>query len=678
MSEIHFKIDGMDRVAQPGDTILKAAEAAGIKIPTLCYNQKISRTTSCFVCVVKDMKTGKFLPSCSACPSEGQEIDASSEEVKQMRRTALGLLLSEHSGDCEAPCTMACPAHASVEEYVRAGKQGDFLKALKIIKQRIPLPMSIGRVCPRFCERDCRRNIDSKPVSINDFKRLAADLHYDSYMEELPPLNGKKVAIIGAGPAGFSAAYYLRLEGVQADIYEKMPEAGGMLRYGIPEFRLPKATLRKELAHFEKMDVTIRYGKELGKDISIADLSEKYDGVILAVGSWSPSSMRVEGEEFAVQGIRWLENIASHNWKDLPNPGKTLVVGGGNTAMDCVRTAIRLGGDATIVYRRTRKEMPAQAIEVDEAVEEGAKLELLTAPIAVKKLENGKLALTCCKMQLGEPDASGRRKPEPVPGSEFDLEADTIIAAIGQRTVCPAEATATKRGDISVNADDLRVDGFENVFAAGDCVSGPATVVEAVAAGRKAALSAVDFFAGRKHIEPPVFNVSRGHWSSLSTDDLVYLHDVSKADRVEPEFIPMELRKTSFTELFPTIPAEKIMKEGERCIECSCTAKGECKLKKHSETLGVKPDMFKGERSCGKADTRHPAIIRDPRKCLRCGICVKICGEVVNKHLLAAMQRGFATRIGTAFGSVLPLACTDCGKCIEECPVGALDWKNKK
>ena len=678
MSEIHFKIDGMDRIAKPGDTILKAATEAGIQIPTLCYNQKISKTTSCFVCVVKDKKTGKFLPSCSACPVEGQEIDASSEEVKEMRRTALGLLLSEHSGDCEAPCTMACPAHASVEEYVRAGKNGDFLKSLKIIKERIPLPMSIGRVCPRFCEQDCRRNIDSKPVSINDFKRLAADLHYESYMEDLPPLNGKKVAVIGAGPAGLSAAYYLRLQGFLPEIYEKMPEAGGMLRYGIPEFRLPKNTLKKELAHFEKMGITVRYGMTLGQNLDLNGLAKSYDAVILAVGSWSPSSMRIPGEEYAEQGIRWLGNIAEHHWKNLPNPGTTLVVGGGNTAMDCARTAIRLGGNVTVVYRRTRKEMPAQAVEVDEAVEEGVNLELLTAPVALKKLENGKLSLSCCKMQLGEPDASGRRKPEPVPDSEFELIADTVIAAIGQKTVCPQGLTPTRRGDIETSPEDLKVSGQVNIFAAGDCVSGPATVVEAVAAGRKAAIAAMDYISGIPHTEPPVFNVSRGHWSSLSTDDLVFLHEVSKEERVQPEFIPLEQRKTTFTELFPTISADKIRKEGERCIECSCTAKGECKLKKHSEALGVKPDMFKGEHTCGAADTRHPAIIQDPRKCLRCGICVKICSEVVNQHLLAVMQRGFAAKIGTAFGKGLPLSCKDCGKCIRECPVGALDWKIKE
>jgi len=185
MPDIHFTIDGKPQVAAPGETILSAAKRMGLDIPTLCHNQKISRTTSCFVCVVKDQKTGRFLPSCSACPTEGQNIDASSDEVLDMRRTALGLLLSEHTGDCEAPCTMACPAHASVEEYVREGRKGNFLESLKIIKKRIPLPMSVGRVCPRFCEKDCRRNVTSKAVSINDFKRLAADLYYESYMEEL-------------------------------------------------------------------------------------------------------------------------------------------------------------------------------------------------------------------------------------------------------------------------------------------------------------------------------------------------------------------------------------------------------------------------------------------------------------------------------------------------------------
>ena len=342
MNNIVFKIDGKEFSAAPGETILQVAARNGISIPTLCHNEKISRTTSCFVCVVKDAKSGRFLPSCSACPNPGQEIESSSDEVADMRRTALNLLLSEHAGDCEAPCTIACPAHAAVEEYVRAGRKGEFLSALKIIKERIPLPMSVGRVCPRFCEKDCRKNISSKAVAINDFKRLAADLHFDDYMEDIAAENGKRIAVVGAGPAGLSAAYYLRRMGYQVHVFEQMPKAGGMLRYGIPEYRLPKAILDKEIAHFVKMGITIECGRKLGGNLQLDQLKRDFDAVADTIGCWKAGAMRCEGEELATQGIAFLEKIAGNNWRG-DNPGKTIVVGGGNTAMDCLRPSVRLG-----------------------------------------------------------------------------------------------------------------------------------------------------------------------------------------------------------------------------------------------------------------------------------------------------------------------------------------------
>jgi len=238
---ITITIDKKPFAAEKGETILQVAERNGISIPTLCFNQKITKTTSCFVCLVKDAKTGRFVPSCAMEVADGMQLESDTPEVWDMRKTALNLMLSEHSGDCEAPCTIACPAHAQVEEYVREGKKGNLLEALKLIKERIPLPMSIGRVCPRFCEKECRRNVvDKEPVAINDFKRLAADMHYDSYMEEMKPLTGKKVAIVGAGPAGLSVAYYLRLNGVASDLYDKQPQPGGMLRYGIPNTASPR------------------------------------------------------------------------------------------------------------------------------------------------------------------------------------------------------------------------------------------------------------------------------------------------------------------------------------------------------------------------------------------------------------------------------------------------------
>ena len=678
MSKIEFILDGKNVAAEPGQTILEVAAENGIKIPTLCYNKGISKTTSCFVCVVRDAKSGRYLPSCSACPAPGQIVECTTPEVLAMRKTALELLLSEHLGDCEAPCTLACPAHARVEEYVRAGKNGDFLEALKIVKERIPLPMSIGRVCPRFCEKDCRKNIFGSAVAINDFKRLAADLHYTEYMEECAPAKPFKVAIVGGGPAGLSAAYYLALQGVKATIFEQMPEAGGMIRYGIPEYRLPKRkVLDVEIAHFEKLGVEFRFGQKLGAELALEELQKEFDAVILALGCWQASAMRCEGDELAVQGIDFLGGIAQNDWQG-ENPGRVIVVGGGNTAMDCVRTSVRLGSaEVKCFYRRTEAEMPAEKLEIHEAKEEGVAFEFLVAPVKVSKNADGSLTLTCQRMALGEPDASGRRRPVPVEGSEFDTVADKIIAAIGQTAEMPAGVATNKWGYPEVDEKTMNFSG--NVFAAGDCVSGAATVVEAVAGGRRAALGALAYLEQRECEVEARINVSRGHWGGMEKKDVVLVDpSCSNAARAELPLIDIETRKTTFNEVAQTMSVEVIKAEGARCIECSCSAKGDCRLREHADGCGADPCAIKGERLEVAYDNRHPAIIHDKGKCIKCGICVKVCAEVVNKSLLSAKRRGFGTCVGTAFDEGLPLSCADCMACVKECPLGALEPKNKK
>ncbi|MCX6867413.1 MAG: FAD-dependent oxidoreductase [Verrucomicrobia bacterium] len=306
--------------------------------------------------------------------------------------------------------------------------------------------------------------------------------------------------------------------------------------------------------------------------------------------------------------------------------------------MDCVRTAVRLGSSEVICcYRRSEHEMPAEKIEVEQAKQEGVQFEFLTAPVRLRQ-EGGRKILTCQKMTLGEPDASGRRRPVVIDGSEFDLAADTVISAIGQKTVLPHGVKSDRWGNVAVDNDDYSVEA--KIFAAGDCVSGPASVVEAVAAGRIVALGIVNSFQGKKYQRVYEINVSRGHWGSLSPEQLVFLNDHDPVKRVAPRFLSIENRKSSFAEVSLTLTREEIAQEGRRCIECSCGAKIHCRLKRHSEEYGADLQRFVGEKRDYGYDRRHPTIIIDCNKCIKCGICVKICKEVVTQSLLGFKQRG--------------------------------------
>jgi formate dehydrogenase major subunit len=455
-----------------------------------------------------------------------------------------------------------------------------------------------------------------------------------------------------------------------------MPEPGGMLRYGIPEYRLPKDILDTELAHFDKMGgIEVFCNQELGKDIELDQLKEDYDAVAITIGSWTSRSMRTEGEELAEGGIDYLEEIALNDW-DREDPGETIIIGGGNTAMDCARSTVRLTDKPVhVFYRRTDQQMPAEEIELIEAREERVNFQFLTQPIKLRE-ENGKKILTCVEMELGEKDASGRRKPIPIDGSEFEVEADTVIAAIGQSTDAPEGVPTNRWGDVDAQDEDYHVE--ENVFSAGDCVTGPATVVEAIGAGRQTANSIDAFLKGEEYEKDYKINVSRGHWQDLTKDELVLVKEPVERERASLEYISEEKRVTTFAETNKTLTAEEVQKETERCVECSCSYKEDCQLKDYSEEYRAHPEAMVGEKVKFDYDMRHPEIIRDPGKCIKCEACIKVCKEVVNEYLLEFKERGYNTRVGTEFGKPLPIDCTDCGECIDICPVGALDWKSKK
>ena len=345
MSEIKIIVNGVECVGQAGETILQIAERGGIHIPTLCHHEAVKHYGACGVCVVEAEKSPKLLRSCSTLASDGMVIHTDSPRAAQARKVALELLMSDHDGDCRGPCMLNCPAGTDCQLYVKKIAQGDYHGAVETIKEKLPLPASIGRVCPHPCETACRRKMVEEPISIAFLKAFAADKDLASenpFKADIAPETGKKVAIIGGGPAGLTAAYFLRRKGHAVTIFESMPKLGGMLRYGIPEYRLPKAVLDQEIAAIEAMGVQMVPNFRVGVDAAFETITANHDATVVAIGAWKSMGVGCPGEELegVWGGIHLLREIALGN---RPNIGdKVVIMGGGNTAMDACRSAVRL------------------------------------------------------------------------------------------------------------------------------------------------------------------------------------------------------------------------------------------------------------------------------------------------------------------------------------------------
>jgi len=475
------------------------------------------------------------------------------------------------------PCKIACPAGVNVQGYVALISKGKCREALALIKEKLPIPAVLGRICTHPCETKCNRASLDGAVSICALKRFVTDQIKDELpLPEIEPKD-KKVAIIGSGPAGLSAAYYLAREGYRVSIFESNPQLGGMLRYGIPEYRLPKAILDKEIAAITGICKEVNLNVTLGKDFTIDSLKKDgYEAIFVALGAQASQSMRVDGEDLpgVLSGIEFLRDIALN--KEVTLGQKVAVIGGGNTAIDAARTALRKGaGEVTIMYRRSREEMPANDEEIEQAEAEGIRLHFLAAPVKIIA-QNGKVSsIECVKMVLGEPDSSGRRRPEPVDGSEFTVAVDNVIAAIGQTidTSClvkDRQLEYNERNYISVDANTMAT-SLEGVFSGGDCVSGPAIAVEAVAAGQRAAesikryLKGEDIKQGRVEVEEEPIGLEE-----------VRLPEERKP-RQELPALPVEARIKSFEEVNLGFSEEEAVEEAERCLNCgTCSECMQC------------------------------------------------------------------------------------------------------
>ncbi|HHY39511.1 MAG TPA: FAD-dependent oxidoreductase [Clostridia bacterium] len=481
-------------------------------------------------------------------------------------------------------CQVSCPAGVHAQGYVALIAEGKFKEALALVKKHNPLPAICGRVCHHPCEANCRRGLVDEPIAIASLKRFIADYEYNAgdFCDPTPaPAKGKKVAIIGSGPAGLTCAYDLALMGYSVTVFEALPEPGGMLRVGIPAYRLPKDILATEIHAIERLGVHIKTGCRFGTDFSLTDLkAQGFEAVFLAVGAHKEQKLGIPGENIpgVLSGVDFLRTL---NLGGEVRVGKRVVViGGGNVAIDASRSAIRLGAEeVTVLYRRTMAEMPAAAHEVEEALAEGVKFRFLTAPVEVLAkggLEDGVKGLRCISMRLGEPDASGRPRPIPIPGSEFELEADTVIAAIGQVPEIPltestedASLVITRRGTIQVDPDTYET-LIPGVFAGGDAVTGPATVVEAVAAGKAAAESIRRFLEGIDLREGRSFDRPRAVVGEVPKEK-------PKTPRTKMPVLPVEERLGTFQEVERGYDEEAARAEAKRCLQCGvCSECLEC------------------------------------------------------------------------------------------------------
>ena len=468
-----------------------------------------------------------------------------------------------------APCRATCPAHVSVQGYIALISAGKYREAVELFKKEHPFPGVCGRVCHHPCEGVCTRKGVDEPLAIMNLHRFLADWDQESGQPFRPTKKDprpEKVAVIGAGPAGLTCAYFLALEGYAVTVFEKLPVLGGMLTVGIPAYRLPRSIIEAEIETIRALGVEFKTGVEIGKDFTIGELRrEGYKAFFLGIGSQLCKALGIEGENLkgVYPGLDFLREVNLGNRVNLGD--RVAVIGGGNVAMDAVRTARRTGSaHPFIVYRRSLEEMPANAEEVEECRDEGIEIMTLTNPVRVIA-EGGRVkAIECLRMRLGEPDRSGRRRPEPIPGSEFTLEVDALIPAIGQESdwACLTEECACSLSDWGT----LRVDpvtlqsGDPDIFAGGDAVTGPRTVVEAIGAGKEAALSIDRFLQGQ--------DLRQGRpvsWEGVSD---VPVEGRTRMARTTMEHAPADRRIQNFNEVQLGYREDQTRREAERCLAC--------------------------------------------------------------------------------------------------------------
>ena len=668
---VTLTIDGVKVEAEEGSSILAAAAKAGIVIPNLCHFKELAPYGACGVCVVEAEGVPKLLRACATKVAEGMVIKTASERALKARRLAMELMMGDHDGDCLGPCKLKCPAHTDCQKYVKEIAEGRYADAVATIKEVFPLPASIGRVCPHPCENACRRRLVEAPISIAHLKAFAADkVRADGNGKPAAhaPPTGRKVGIVGGGPAGLSAAYRLSLLGHEVTVFDQMPEMGGMLRYGIPEYRLPKAVLKAETDAIAAEGVKFVNNFKIGRDATLEKLRGEFDAVIVANGAWRSVPMRIPGEDLkgVWGGIDFLRAVVNGEKPELGR--RVAVVGGGNTAMDACRTAVRLGAEEVyVLYRRTRDEMPAEKIEIAEAEEEGVKFRFLCSPAGIAGDDGRVSGVELQMMELGEPDARGRRRPVPLEGKTETMRLDTVIIAVGQQNDNDGFEMLAKTGRGTIAAGEDFATAADGVFACGDAAGrGAGIAIEAIAEANEAAKAVDAYLKGGKYEPAPRIVSER----EVTRDDFA---DREKIERCRMPVRPAEERRRDFKEVNLGLDEESARKEAARCLECGCHDYADCRLIRYAKKLDTDCGRLRGEFHPGFVETKLVHIERNQRKCITCNLCVRVCEEKARKGVLGLVGRGFTTVVKPEFDDPsIPDFCRSCRLCVDVCPTGAL------
>jgi NADPH-dependent glutamate synthase beta subunit-like oxidoreductase/Pyruvate/2-oxoacid:ferredoxin oxidoreductase delta subunit len=541
------------------------------------------------------------------------------------------------------PCRSACPAHVNVQAYVSLIQRGKYKEAVDIIRNDMPFPAICGRVCFSPCEDECARTDVDQAVAIRALKKFVADIEREQRKVKpklIPKTHTEKVAVIGAGPAGLTAAYELVKLGYPVTVFERMSELGGMMRYCIPDFRLEKFVVENEANYIKDLGVEIKTGVEFGRDITLESLHEEgYKAVFLAIGTQKGMMLNVPGEELkgVVNAVDFLRDMALGKHVEVGQ--KVAVVGGGNSAIDAARTAKRLGAkEVTILYRRSREEMPALPSEVAEAEKDGAKVEILVAPKQIIGQDGKVVAIECLRMKLGEPDESGRRRPVPIPGSEHKYELDMVIPALGQlaEASCIPKTLQDEKARVpTITTDPLTLETkVPGVFAGGDVATGPASIIEAVGQGKRAAASIHLYLSGQ--------DLHRGREENI--EETTWTKDRKQIKKKERRYNPLpEKSHTTFEEVQDYL--EKLERDAKfeayRCLGC-----GPC-----AECLGTS-ELCEGDKA-----------LVDEALCIGCNVCVVIC------------PFGAAKKDENNIARIDEDLCKGCGICAARCPTRAITMK---